>query len=58
MEYFGKGYFLSTIIFYAGFYVIKKYFWYPKPLTEGDNNKKEDTVQECCWGQFIDIEIY
>ena len=40
MEYFGKGYFLSTIIFYAGFYVIKKYFWYPKPLTEGDNNKK------------------
>lgn len=55
MEYFGKGYFLSTIIFYAGFYVIKKYFWYPKNLE--DDNKKQNVVDDS-WGQFVDIEIY
>ena len=54
MEYFGKGYFLSTIIFYAGFYVIKKYFWVPKRL----ENHIKDNVVDDSWGQFVDIEKY
>lgn len=60
MEYFGKGYLLSTVVFYAGFYVMKKYFWHPKKIKEEDKDykKEKENMREDYWGQFVDIEKY